>query len=71
VALGLLQDSRVVFADGFGAKELGGRDKPDSDTLFMVASNTKALTTALPRKYASSLVGCRGGDNGHLDSEAL
>ena len=26
---------------------------------------------ALPRKYASSLVDCRGGNNGHLDSQAL
>jgi CubicO group peptidase (beta-lactamase class C family) len=47
VALGLVQDGKVIFADGFGVKELGGADKPDGDTLFMVASNTKALTTLL------------------------
>jgi CubicO group peptidase (beta-lactamase class C family) len=50
VALGLVQDGRVVFADGFGVKELGGADKPDGDTLFMVASNTKAMTTLLLAK---------------------
>jgi CubicO group peptidase (beta-lactamase class C family) len=47
VALGLVQDGRVIFADGLGAKELGGTEKPDGDTLFMVASNTKAMTTLM------------------------
>ena len=50
VALGLVQDGKVVFADGFGVKELGRAGKPDGDTLFMVASNTKALTTLLLAK---------------------
>jgi CubicO group peptidase (beta-lactamase class C family) len=50
VALGLVQDGKVVFADGFGVKELGGTNKPDGDTLFMIASNTKALTTLLLAK---------------------
>jgi len=47
VAFGLVQDGKVVFADGFGTKELGRSDKPDADTLFMVTSNTKAMTTLL------------------------
>jgi CubicO group peptidase (beta-lactamase class C family) len=47
VGFGLVQDGKVVFADGFGTKELGSSDKPDADTLFMVASNTKAMTTLL------------------------
>jgi CubicO group peptidase (beta-lactamase class C family) len=50
VALGLVQDGKVVFADGFGVKQLGSNEKPDGDTLFMVASNTKALTTLLLAK---------------------
>ena len=50
VALGLVQDGKVIFADGCGVKELGGHEKPDGDTLFMVASNTKALTTLLLAK---------------------
>ena len=50
VAVGLVQDGKVVFADGFGVKDLGGKEKPDSDTLFMVASNTKAMTTLLLAK---------------------
>ncbi len=50
VSFGLVQDGKVVFADGFGVKELGKSDKPDADTLFMIASNTKALTTLLLAK---------------------
>lgn len=50
VALGLVQDGKVIFADGFGVKELGGTEKPDGDTLFIVASNTKAMTTLLLAK---------------------
>ncbi len=50
VALGLVQDGKVIFADGFGLKELGGTEKPNGDTLFMIASNTKALTTLLLAK---------------------
>ena len=50
VGLGVVQDGKVVFASGFGVKELGGTDKPDGDTLFMIASNTKAMTTLLLAK---------------------
>jgi CubicO group peptidase (beta-lactamase class C family) len=45
VSLGLVQDGNVIFADGFGVKELGSSEKPNGDTLFIIASNTKALTT--------------------------
>ncbi len=50
VGLGIVQDGKVVFAGGFGVKELGGSEKPDGDTLFMIASNTKAMTTLLLAK---------------------
>jgi CubicO group peptidase (beta-lactamase class C family) len=50
VAVGLVQDGKVVFAGGFGVKELGGTEKPEADTLFMIASNTKAMTTLLLAK---------------------
>lgn len=50
VALGLVQNGKLIFADGFGVKELGGAEKPDGDTLFMIASNTKALTTLMLAK---------------------
>jgi CubicO group peptidase (beta-lactamase class C family) len=47
VALGLVQNGKVVFSGGFGQRELGKPQAPDGDTLFMIASNTKALTTLL------------------------
>ena len=50
VALALVQNGKVIFADGFGVKDLGAAQKPDGDTLFMIASNTKALTTLMLAK---------------------
>ncbi|MBV8202903.1 MAG: beta-lactamase family protein [Acidobacteria bacterium] len=59
VALGIVQDGKVVFAGGFGVRELGrpaapaADDAVDADTLFMIASNTKALTTLLLAKLVA------------------
>ena len=50
VSVGIVQDGKVVFAGGFGVRELGKPAKVDADTLFMIASNTKALTTLLLAK---------------------
>ena len=54
VAVGIVQDGKVVFADGFGVRELGKPEKPDGNTLFMVASNTKALTTLMLAKLVDA-----------------
>jgi CubicO group peptidase (beta-lactamase class C family) len=53
VALGLVQDGKVVFADGFGVRALGETKTVNGDTLFMIASNTKALTTLLLAKLVA------------------
>jgi len=50
VSVGIIQDGKVVFAGGFGVRELGGTTKVDADTLYMIASNTKGLTTLLLAK---------------------
>jgi len=50
VSYGIVQDGRVVFAGGFGVRELGSDAAPDAETLYMVASNTKALTTLMLAK---------------------
>ncbi|MFK2915652.1 beta-lactamase family protein [Dyella koreensis] len=47
VAIGLIDHGKVVFAGGFGVRELGKPEPVDADTLFMIASNTKALTTLM------------------------
>jgi CubicO group peptidase (beta-lactamase class C family) len=54
VGVGLIQDGKVVFADGFGTRELGGTEKVDGDTRFMVASNTKAMTTLMLAKLVDA-----------------
>ncbi|HWB76599.1 MAG TPA: serine hydrolase domain-containing protein [Nannocystaceae bacterium] len=50
VGLGLIDDGKVVFAGGFGVRALGKPAKVDADTRFIVASNTKALTTLMLAK---------------------
>ena len=50
VAMALVQDGHVVLEKGFGVRELGKRARVDPDTLFMIASDTKALTTLLLAK---------------------
>ena len=47
VSLAIAQNGKVVFAGGFGVRELGKPEKVDADTLYMIASNTKAMTTML------------------------
>jgi CubicO group peptidase (beta-lactamase class C family) len=43
-----VKDGKPVWMKGFGVKEVGGSDKVDENTLFMIGSNTKAFTaTAL------------------------
>jgi len=47
VSVGLYQDGKVVFADGFGVREMGRSDRPDAGTRYMIASNTKAMATLM------------------------
>src|SRR5262245_32877945 len=50
VSVGLVQDGKVVFAGGLGVRKLGSPEKVDADSLYMIASNTKGLTTLLLAK---------------------
>lgn len=54
VALGLIDNGEVVFAGGFGVRELGGRAPVDADTVFNVASNGKAFTTLMLAKLVEA-----------------
>ena len=47
VGLAFLDSGKTVWTGGLGVKELGKPDPVGPDTLFMAASNTKALTTLL------------------------
>jgi CubicO group peptidase (beta-lactamase class C family) len=42
----IVKDGKVAFAKGYGVKEQGRQDPVDADTLFAIASNTKAFTSA-------------------------
>ena len=42
----IVKDGQVVLAEGFGVRELGRPETVDGDTLFAIASNTKAFTAA-------------------------
>ena len=53
-AVGIIQHGNVIFAEGFGVRELGKPEKPDANTLFMIASNTKALTTLMLGKLVDA-----------------
>ena len=47
VSIGLVQGGKVVFAGGFGVRQLGKPATVDGDTLYIIASNTKAMTTLM------------------------
>ena len=46
LAIAVVKDGHVVVARGYGVRELGKTDHVDADTLFDIASNTKAFTAA-------------------------
>ena len=47
IGLGLIDHGKVVFAGGLGVRALGKPEPVDAQTLFMIASNSKALTTLM------------------------
>lgn len=47
VSFGVVQDGKTVWAGGLGVREVGKPEKVDEKTVYMIASNTKALTTLM------------------------
>src|SRR6185503_17688023 len=47
LALGVVEDGRVTYTRTAGELVAGGGRAVDADTLFKIASNTKAMTTGL------------------------
>jgi CubicO group peptidase (beta-lactamase class C family) len=45
-AVAIVKDDRIVFAKGYGLRQLGKPEPVDKDTLFAIASNSKAFTSA-------------------------
>jgi len=46
-AVGVVQGNQIVFAQGFGVRELGRADPITPETIFAVGSTTKAMTSML------------------------
>ncbi len=45
-SIAVVKDGRVLFAKGYGVRTLGDSARVNAHTLFQIASNTKAFTTA-------------------------
>src|SRR6476469_1842642 len=46
LAIAVVKDGRIVFAKGYGVRELGKPAPVDTQTLFSIGSTTKAMTSA-------------------------
>src|SRR5438093_4631506 len=46
LAMAVVKDGRIVFAKGYGVRELGKPAPVDTQTLFAIGSTTKAMTSA-------------------------
>ncbi len=46
VAVAVVKDDQVVFARGYGVRQVGGAEPVDTETLFAIASTSKAFTAA-------------------------
>ncbi len=44
VSVGIVKDGKVLMAKGYGVKRMGEKNPVDENTLFLIASNTKAFT---------------------------
>lgn len=50
ISIGIVQDGEILFAGGFGVRALGSPERVDADTLYLIASSTKPLTTLMLAK---------------------
>jgi CubicO group peptidase (beta-lactamase class C family) len=66
-AVAIVKDDQVVFAKGYGERNINEGGAVDEHTLFAIASNSKAFTTAsLARLVDDSLIGWDDRVVGHL-----
>jgi CubicO group peptidase (beta-lactamase class C family) len=47
MSVGIVKDGEIVFSKGYGVLEIGLPEKPDGNTLYAIASNSKAFTSAI------------------------
>ena len=46
-SIGIVKDGELIFTGNYGVKEVGKQGAPDANTLYAIASNSKAFTSAL------------------------
>ena len=46
IAVAVVKDDKVIHSGGYGVRSLNTKQKVDSNTLFAIASNSKAFTAA-------------------------
>lgn len=46
MSIAIVKDGKVIFSKGYGVKEAGKSETPDGNTLYAIASNSKAFTSA-------------------------
>lgn len=46
MSIAIVKDGEIIFSKGYGVKEKGKTGKADAHTLYAIASNTKAFTSA-------------------------
>ena len=46
MAVAIVEDGKIVLAKGYGTRKLGSPQKVDPDTIFMIGSTAKAMTSA-------------------------
>lgn len=47
MSVGIVKDGEIIFSKGYGVLEVGKTAKPDGNTLYAIASNSKAFTSAM------------------------
>jgi CubicO group peptidase (beta-lactamase class C family) len=47
MSVGIVKDGEIVFSKGYGVLDVGKPEKPDGNTLYAIASNSKAFTSAI------------------------
>lgn len=52
-AVAIVKNDRIIYVNGYGTKELGGTDPVTADTLFQIASTSKAFTSTALAMLAS------------------
>jgi CubicO group peptidase (beta-lactamase class C family) len=52
-SIAIVKDDRILYVQGYGTKDVGGTDKVTGDTLFQIASTSKAFTSTSLAMLAS------------------